>query len=63
MKKNAKMKAYRRANSQRVLRGTLFALLTALPFGALTWWMAGSEAGWFTGGPALAAPNSLLCRL
>ena len=55
MKKSAEMKAYRRANSQRVWLGTLLALLSSLLFGALTWWMAGSDAGWFIGTPALAA--------
>lgn len=55
MKKSAGMKAYRKANSQRVWLGTLFALLTSLLFGALTWWMAGSDPGWFIGAPAFAA--------
>lgn len=55
MKKSAEMKAYRKANSQRVWLGTLFAFLMSLLFGALTWWMAGSDPGWFIGAPAFAA--------
>lgn len=55
MKKSAEMKAYRKANSQRVWLGTLFALVSSLFFAALTWWMAGSDSGWFVGTPAFAA--------